>query len=78
MIDSLATEVDKTRGALPLLSFTLSELYDAYIQSGRTARSLTEEDYHKKGASLVDREPGPTPSMTTWMKCTKKVCARKA
>ncbi|WP_020537475.1 caspase family protein [Lewinella cohaerens] len=49
LIDSLVTEVDKTSGALPLLSFTLSELYEAYIQSGRTDRSLTEEDYQKKG-----------------------------
>jgi WD40 repeat protein len=49
LIDQLSEEVSQAPGALPLLSFTLSELYHAYLKSGREDRALTEADYHKLG-----------------------------
>jgi WD40 repeat protein len=57
LVDELITEVIQTPGALPLLSFTLSELYDMYLrrqararQEGETLdRSLTEDDYRALG-----------------------------
>lgn len=45
LIDEIAEEVSQAPGALPLLSFTLSELYLAYRDSGRGDRALTEENY---------------------------------
>ena len=52
MVDTLVDAVNQAPGALPLLSFTLSELYHAYINSGRTDRSLTLEDYKKLGGVI--------------------------
>ena len=49
LIERLLDEVSETPGALPLLSFTLSELYRAYVQSGRNDRSLRLEDYEAIG-----------------------------
>jgi len=49
LIDRLIDEVADMPGALPLLSFTLSELYRAYLRSGRDDRSLRVEDYEKLG-----------------------------
>ncbi|HNN94635.1 MAG TPA: tetratricopeptide repeat protein, partial [Pseudomonadota bacterium] len=42
-------EVAEMPGALPLLSFTLSELFRAYLRSGREDRSLHGEDYAALG-----------------------------
>ena len=42
-------EVIQTPGALPLLSFTLSELYVRYLQRRGDDRSLTLEDYEQLG-----------------------------
>ena len=44
-MELLLRDVGKQPGALPLLSFTLSELYYAYLESGRSDRALTLEDY---------------------------------
>lgn len=52
LVDKLVDAVNQAPGALPLLSFTLSELYYAYIQSGRTNRALTLEDYEKLGGVI--------------------------
>ena len=49
LVDRLIDEVAEMPGALPLLSFTLSELYRAYLRSGRDDRSLRMEDYEKLG-----------------------------
>ena len=49
LVDRLEEEVSQAPGALPLLSFTLSELYEAYIKSGREDRSLTLDDYYRLG-----------------------------
>ncbi|MCI0470884.1 MAG: ATP-binding protein, partial [Candidatus Aminicenantes bacterium] len=47
LVDRIIDEVNQAPGALPLLSFTLSELYRSYIKSGRENRTLYEEDYKK-------------------------------
>ena len=52
LVDKLVDEVNQAPGALPLLSFTLSELYHAYINSGRTNRAFTLEDYEKLGGVI--------------------------
>ena len=49
LVDRMVDAVNDAPGALPLLSFTLSEMYHAYLNSGRNNRSLTEEDYEKIG-----------------------------
>ena len=52
LVEQLSEEVSQAPGALPLLSFTLSELYHAYLQSGRQDRSLALEDYEKLGGVI--------------------------
>ena len=52
LVDKLVDEVNQAPGALPLLSFTLSELYHAYINSGRTNRAFILEDYEKLGGVI--------------------------
>ncbi|MEZ4866972.1 MAG: caspase family protein [Caldilineaceae bacterium] len=60
LVDQLVDEVSQTPGALPLLSFTLSELYLKYLKrqeeaqlAGETIeRSLTEADYRALGGVI--------------------------
>ena len=52
LVDKLVDAVNQAPGALPLLSFTLSELYHTYIESGRTNRAFTEGDYEKLGGVI--------------------------
>jgi WD40 repeat protein len=52
LVDKLVDAVNQAPGALPLLSFTLSELYHAYINSGRTNRAFTIDDYQKLGGVI--------------------------
>ena len=49
LVDDLIKEVIQTPGALPLLSFTLSELYVKYVRSGRDDRALSGADYQALG-----------------------------
>ncbi|WP_066377988.1 nSTAND1 domain-containing NTPase [Anabaena sp. CA = ATCC 33047] len=49
LVDDLINEVVQMPGALPLLSFTLSELYLKYLQERRDNRALTKEDYEQLG-----------------------------
>lgn len=49
LIDRLEEDLSQASGALPLLSFTLSELYNAYLESGREDRALRLSDYEKLG-----------------------------
>ena len=49
LVDDLINEVVQMPGALPLLSFTLSELYLKYLEQRRDNRALTQEDYEKLG-----------------------------
>ena len=52
LVDKLVDAVNQAPGALPLLSFTLSELYHAYVNSGRTNRAFIEDDYEKLGGVI--------------------------
>ena len=45
IINRLIGDVANTPGALPLLSFTLSELYRRYLERRGDDRSLREDDY---------------------------------
>jgi len=62
LVDQVIDEVVQMPGALPLLSFTLSELYLKYIKSVREGkrnnRAITQEDYEQLGGvtrSLTQR-----------------------
>ena len=60
LVEELIDEVDNMPGALPLLSFALSELFLKYLKRQREAqysgitidRSLTEEDYQELGGVM--------------------------
>ncbi len=49
LIDQLVEDVAQTPGALPLLSFMLSELYLRYLERHSDNRALTETDYRALG-----------------------------
>ena len=49
LIEKLVDEVAQMPGALPLLSFTLSEMYANYISRPAGDRALTEENYVELG-----------------------------
>lgn len=49
IVDEIINEVSQSPGALPLLSYTLSELYEAYKSSGREDRALKADDYRQLG-----------------------------
>ena len=49
LVDELINEVVQMPGALPLLSFTLSELYLKYLEQRRDNRALKKEDYEELG-----------------------------
>ncbi|EPX63244.1 High-affnity carbon uptake protein Hat/HatR [Cystobacter fuscus DSM 2262] len=49
LIERLLDDVEQMPGALPLLSVALSELFDAYLVSGRDDRTLSFEDYRQMG-----------------------------
>ncbi len=49
IVDEIINEVSLSPGALPLLSYTLSELYEAYKSSGREDRALKADDYRQLG-----------------------------
>lgn len=46
LVDTLVNEVVQMPGALPLLSFALSEIYSHYLRRRREDRVLTQEDYN--------------------------------
>ncbi len=52
LLDTIVGEVMQAPGALPLMSYTLDELYLAYNASGRQDRALTQNDYQKLGGAL--------------------------
>jgi hypothetical protein len=49
LVDRLIHDVSQSPGTLPLLSFTLSELYLKCVERGGTDRRLTLEDYRSMG-----------------------------
>ena len=58
LVDRLIEDVAQTPGALPLLSFTLSEMYLRYLERRSDNRALTEENYRALGGvagSLTQR-----------------------
>ena len=52
LVDRLIDEVIQTPGVLPLLSFTLREMYIKYVQRQSTNRALVEEDYIDLGGVI--------------------------
>ncbi|MCB0114537.1 MAG: WD40 repeat domain-containing protein [Caldilineaceae bacterium] len=52
LVDDLINEVIQTPGALPLLSFTLSELYVKYVESGSDNRALTRRHFEELGGVI--------------------------
>ncbi|MBR8840657.1 MAG: caspase family protein [Stigonema ocellatum SAG 48.90 = DSM 106950] len=52
LVDDLINEVVQMPGALPLLSFTLSELYLKYLRRRDTKRVMTQEDYDDLGGVM--------------------------
>ncbi len=52
LVDKLIDEVIQTPGALPLLSFTLSEMYIKYVESVSDNRALTQEYYDELGGVI--------------------------
>lgn len=58
LVDKLVEDVAQTPGALPLLSFALSEMYLRYLERRSDNRALTMEDYRALGGvvgSLTQR-----------------------
>ena len=53
LIERLLDDVEQMPGALPLLSVALSELFGAYLSSGRNDRTLCFEDYHHIGGGIA-------------------------
>ncbi len=49
LVDQLLDEVSDMPGALPLLSFVLSEMYRAYVRQAREDRTLRQQDYRALG-----------------------------
>ncbi len=49
LVETLLDEVVAMPGGLPLLSFTLSEMYRRYVERGGGDRSMTQEDYDALG-----------------------------
>lgn len=49
LVNQLLNDIGDTSGVLPLLSFTLSELYCQYVEKARNDRTLRWEDYDKLG-----------------------------
>jgi WD40 repeat protein/ABC-type phosphate/phosphonate transport system ATPase subunit len=54
LVETITEEVysSQATGLLPLMSFTLKELYDKYINSGREDNLLLEEDYNALGGVI--------------------------
>jgi len=52
LVDKLIDEVIQTPGALPLLSFTLSEMYITYVKSASDNRALTQTHYEALGGVI--------------------------
>jgi len=52
LVDKLINDVVQMPGALPLLSFTLSELYLKYLQRRGNDRTMRESDYNQLGGLM--------------------------
>ncbi|WP_338413274.1 caspase family protein [uncultured Sphaerotilus sp.] len=52
LVDDILAEVVQSPGAMPLLSYALNELYEAYCSSGRSDRALRGDDYQRLGGVM--------------------------
>ena len=52
LVDTLIDDVAKTPGALPLLSFTLSQMYLKYFEDQSDTRALTDSYYQELGGVI--------------------------
>jgi hypothetical protein len=52
LVDEIIGDVVQSPGALPLLAYALSELYEAYRTSGRQDRALRKSDYQALGGVM--------------------------
>ncbi len=52
LVDEIVGDVVQSPGALPLLAYALSELYEAYRASGREDRALRKTDYDRLGGVM--------------------------
>jgi Caspase domain len=52
LVDEIVGDVVQSPGALPLLAYALSELYEAYRTSGRDDRALRKTDYDRLGGVM--------------------------
>jgi hypothetical protein len=52
LVDQIVGDVVQSPGALPLLAYALSELYEAYRASGRADRALRRTDYERLGGVM--------------------------
>ena len=52
LVDEIVGDVVQSPGALPLLAYALSELYEAYRASGRQDRALRKTDYERLGGVM--------------------------
>ncbi len=52
LVDQIVGDVVQSPGALPLLAYALSELYEAYRASGRQDRALRQSDYEALGGVM--------------------------
>ena len=52
LVERIVAEVVQSPGALPLLSYALSELYEAYASGGRQDRALRGDDYERLGGVM--------------------------
>lgn len=49
LVDDIVNAIYKAPAALPLLSYVLSEMYNAFLAANRPERVLTQEDYRQIG-----------------------------
>jgi len=66
LVEALVNEVVGVPGALPLLSFTLSELYRAYIAREADDRALLQEDYDALGGVVGALRPRASALYSTY------------
>ena len=52
LVSQIIDDVNQAPGTIPLLSFTLSELYHKYLKGGRNDRALTQDDYDDLGGVI--------------------------
>ncbi len=52
LVDAIVGDVVQSPGALPLLAYALSELYEAYRAGGRGDRALRKTDYERLGGVM--------------------------